>query len=317
VDPSAFLADLERKPEVLNALADHLTEVRPFAGLLDQADRILLLGMGSSAYAAGVAASRLRHRDIDAASELASSDLLPPAGPRLMVVAISASGASTETVEAVARYRGRAQVVALTNVEGGPLAAASDLVVPLLAGVENGGVACRSFQHTLALLLALEAEAVGNATDLPELLRRCAEASADLLDRRAEWLPEVARLLDGRDGVYVAAPARRFSSAQQSALMLREGPRRPGVACETGDWNHVDVYLTRSLGYRLLLLAGARADAELLEWTASRQSTVIAVGEDVAGAAYSVRYRHDEQDDVRLLTEVLVAELLAQRWWAA
>jgi glutamine---fructose-6-phosphate transaminase (isomerizing) len=115
----------------------------------------------------------------------------------------------------------------------------------------------------------------------------------------------------------VAAPARRLCSAQQSALMVREGPRRPAVACETGDWNHVDVYLTASSDYRLLLLAGARADAELLGWTTSRASTVVAVGEDLAGAAYSVRYRHDEQDDVRLIVEVLVAELLAQAWWVS
>jgi glutamine---fructose-6-phosphate transaminase (isomerizing) len=316
VDSAAFLTDLERKPEVLAALADHLAEVRPFAGLLDQADRVLLLGMGSSAYAAGVAASRLRHRDVDAAAELASTDLLPPADPRLVVIAISASAASPETIEAVARYRGRSRVVALTNVDG-PLADVADQVVPLLAGPEVGGVACRSFQHTVALLLALEAEAVGTAMDLTELLVRCAEASADLLDRRAEWLPDVARLLDGPWGVYVAAPARRFASAQQSALMVREGPRRPGMACETGDWSHVDVYLTRSPDYRLLLLAGARADPELLGWTSSRKSTVVAVGEDVPGAQLSVRYRHDEQDDVRLLTEVLVAELVAQRWWAS
>lgn len=30
-----------------------------------------------------------------------------------------------------------------------------------------------------------------------------------------------------------------------------------------------------------------------------------------------LRYLHDDVDDVRLLTEVLVAELVAQKWWAA
>lgn len=317
MDPALFLADLERTPETLDALADHLAAVRPFAGRLDVSERILLLGMGSSAYAAGVSAARLRHRDVDAAAELASNDLLPPASQRLSVIAISASGASPETVEAVARYRGRAQVVALTNVDGSPLAAAADLVVPMLAGPEPGGVACRSYHHTLALLLALEAEAVGTAMDLPAVVRQAAEAAADLLDRRGDWLPEVARLLDGPTGVYVSAPARRFASAQQSALMVREGPRRPSTACETGDWNHVDVYLTSSLDYRLLLLAGARADAELLGWTTSRSSTVVAVGDDLDGATYCLRYAGDDQDDVRLLVEVLVAELLAQHWWAS
>lgn len=53
--------------------------------------------------------------------------------------------------------------------------------------------------------------------------------------------PDVAALVLGPQGTYVAAPARRLRSAQQSALMLRGGPRRPAVACETCDWSNVDV----------------------------------------------------------------------------
>jgi hypothetical protein len=54
--------------------------------------------------------------------------------------------------------------------------------------------------------------------------------------------------------------------------------RRPAVGCETGDWSHVDVYLTKTLDYRTLLLAGSRWEGELLRWTTERTSTVVAVG---------------------------------------
>ena len=40
--------------------------------------------------------------------------------------------------------------------------------------------------------------------------------------------------------------------------MLREGPRRAAIASETGEWSHVDVYLTKTLDYRMLLLPGSR-----------------------------------------------------------
>jgi glucosamine--fructose-6-phosphate aminotransferase (isomerizing) len=98
--------------------------------------------------------------------------------------------------------------------------------------------------------------------------------------------------------------------------MLREGPRRPAVACETGDWSHVDVYLTKSTDYRLMLFAGSRWEDELLRWCAERGSTVVAVGADQPLAAASLRYAGDDNDDVRLLTEVVVAQLLAQSAWA-
>ncbi|MEZ5193916.1 MAG: hypothetical protein R2734_16445 [Nocardioides sp.] len=97
--------------------------------------------------------------------------------------------------------------------------------------------------------------------------------------------------------------------------MLREGPRLPAIGCETGDWSHVDVYLTKTTDYRMLLLAGSRWEPQLLEWTGRRGSTVVAVGADVAGAAATLRYAHDEVEDVRLLTETLVAELLAAHAW--
>ena len=41
----------------------------------------------------------------------------------------------------------------------------------------------------------------------------------------------------------------------------------------------------------------------------------MAVGADVEGAVAAVRYVHDDDADVALLTEVLVAELIAATWW--
>jgi fructoselysine-6-P-deglycase FrlB-like protein len=253
-----------------------------------------------------------------AVAELAGSDLLPPATPDLRVVAVSASGGSRETVDAVRRLRksgSAARFVALTNKADTELESLCDIALTMRAGEEDGGVACRSFQHTLALLLALEARLTVD-DGLPTLLDQAAEASAHLLDTRGAWLPELSQAMLGPSGTHVVAPARRLSSALQSALMLREGPRLPAYACETADWSHVDVYLTKTTDYRLLLLPGSRWEDELLSWVRERGSTLAVVGGEVDGAAVTVRYPHDDVDDVRLLTETLVAELLAADAWA-
>ena len=322
MNADGFLADVEGTPETLRSLADAIDAVEAdrlaFGRLAADVHRILLLGMGSSAYAAGVAAARMRSYGVDAVAELASSDLLPPPSRGTLVVAVSASGSSVETLAAAETYTGRAKVVAVTEQPDSALGRAADLVVPLLVGAEIGGVACRSYRHTLAVLLALGAHLSGRPVGpVASVCRLAADATADLLDRRLEWLPGVADLLAGADGSWVVAPSRRLASAQQSALMVREGPRRPCHAAETADWSHVDVYLTKTLDYRLLLLPGSAYEPELLRWTAERGSTVVCVGADVAGAAATVHYLHDEQDDVRLLAETTVAELVAHRWWAA
>jgi fructoselysine-6-P-deglycase FrlB-like protein len=313
---AGYLADLEQKPTRLRQLADVLERDDPWGALPRGVGDVLFVGMGSSFYAGSVAAARIRRHGRAAVAELASTDLLPPPRPALVVVAISASGESAETLDAIQRYRGRCPIVALTNDPESEVGRTADVVVPMHAGREAGGVACRSFQHTLGLLIAFEHRLAGSdPREVSRLLRQAASASADLLERRGRWLPPVRDALVGPDGLYVAAPARRLSSAQQSALVLREGPRHPAVACETGDWSHVDVYLTKTLDYRLLLFTGSRGDAGLVRWTADRGSTVVSVGSDLPVATRSVRYRGDDEDDVRLLTEALVAELLAHDLW--
>ncbi|WP_326820550.1 SIS domain-containing protein [Streptosporangium sp. NBC_01639] len=331
MDPELYLADLEAKPSALAGLASALTTADPFDEIPAGIRRVVFLGMGSSRYAAGVAALRLRAVGVDAVAEYASAGISSPASPDTLVVAVSATGGSRETLDAVAPHHGRSFVLALTNQPGSAITEGADLVVPMLAGEERGGVSCRTFQHTVGLLLALRNRLTGAGgasgvpgtaldepgLDVPRLLHRTAEATADLLERRGQWLEEAMALLDGPAGVYTIAPAERLSSAQQSALMFREGPRRAADACETGDWSHVDVYLTKTLDYRAILFPGSRYDGQAMDWISERGSTVLTVGGELPGARAAVRYLHDDDPGVALLTETLVAELVAAQWWLA
>jgi fructoselysine-6-P-deglycase FrlB-like protein len=310
-----FLADLEAKPMWLDLLADRFAAGNPFAGVPRDVDRVLLLGMGSSGYAAAVAARDLRVAGIAAAAEPASVDASWPPDARLLVIAISATGASAETLDAVDRYRGRSPIVGLVNDPGSTLASRADVVVEMGAGEEAGGIACRTFQHTGLLLRALETHLTGIEEDLAGLTRRIAAGTSDLLRTSSFWLPSLNEGLASPDGLFVIAPAERLSSAEQGALMVREGPRRPAVACETGDWAHVDVYLTKTIDYRALVFTGSRWDGQALEWLRKRSATVVAVGGDVDGAAHVIRYAGDDDPDVARSTEVLVPELLAATWW--
>ncbi len=271
--------------------------------------------MGSSRFAASVAATDLRVAGIAAAAEPASVDASWPPDPRTLVVAISATGESAETLDAVARYHGRSPVVALVNDPASTLAARADVVVEMGAGEEVGGVACRTFQHSGLLLRGLESHLTGLDEDLAGLTRAVAHATADLLRTSTSWLPQLSRAVASPHGLYLLAPVERFSSAEQGALMVREGPRRPAVACETGDWSHVDVYLAKSLDYRAILFAGSRWDGQAVEWLTKRGATFVAVGGEIPGAHGVIRYDGDEDPDIARHAEVLVPELLAASWW--
>jgi glutamine---fructose-6-phosphate transaminase (isomerizing) len=161
-------------------------------------------------------------------------------------------------------------------------------------------------------LLTLEDQLLGSRV-ASSAARRAADASAELIERHASWLPEIHSLLTTADGSWYLAPVERLSSALQGALMMRESPRRRADGCETGDWSHVDAYLTDALDYRSVVFTGSRYDAAAAERMIASRSTSIAVGGTLSGASFEVRYPGEDDTAVALLTEILVAELLAAK----
>jgi glucosamine--fructose-6-phosphate aminotransferase (isomerizing) len=302
--------DVLAAPGMLAGPDPGLASIRQMAG---RARRVLFLGMGSSRFAALDAAALLRAHGIDAAAEFASTGTPQPPSPDTLVLAISATGGSAETVAAMRRHLGASMVVGVTSIPASAIGREADACLAI-AGDGPSGVACASHRSTVAILretCGLLARAAAPPAGWREL---AATAIAELLDRRAEWLPRATELLGGGP-VHVLAPAERLGAGEQSALMLREVPRVPAGACETGDWSHVDVYLTKRPGYRALMLGGSDHEAEVMEWAAERAFTVVTVGGGLAGSALDIGLPGD--DAVRPLVEPLVPELLAAELWAA
>jgi glucosamine--fructose-6-phosphate aminotransferase (isomerizing) len=312
VNPDAFIADVLAAPETLAAVLDAYDRPgSPLAPLTDRpldGRRVVFIGMGSSRYAALDAAAALRARGIAAVAEYASAEVVTPPGPDVVAVGISASGTTEETVAALARHHGTSTSVAITNAPESALADAADIVLPLLAGEERGGVACRTFQATRAVLLRL----CGVPT---AALAAAPAAQAALLEARDGWLEPLLATLEGGPAVYAIAPAEREASALQAALMFREGPRIAADGCETGDWLHVDVYLSKYPGYRALLFGGSRFDPGVMEWARERSSTIVSIGRPVPGATLHVGFPYADHALVSALVEVSVAELAAGAWW--
>ncbi len=143
MDPLLFQRDIERTPQTLRALAGELNTSNPWAELFSaeiRTDRkIVLLGMGSSHFANSVLALRLQAHGICAMATLASTDPLPAVKAQDFVIAVSASGCSAETVDAIAKYSGMCHTIALTNTSGSVIEKACDSHVSMLAEKEEGG----------------------------------------------------------------------------------------------------------------------------------------------------------------------------------
>ena len=304
MDPIKFGHDLARKADLAHALS---TQKFSWPDLSGQS--LVFMGMGSSAFAAQSMVTRLQACGCDVSFTLSSNPTPPQASTDKTLIAISASGNSVETNEAFDNASGFKQKIWVTNA-----AERGKTTVAMHAGEESGGVASLTYMATHVALLRLY-ESLGCIKELNSSIDAAAVAIADIYSRKDSWLPELINHIKSPAGSYYIAPADRFCSAQQSALMMRESPRLPSVPCETGDWSHIDVYLTKTLDYRAILFPGSQWEDQLFKWTRERESKVLTIGFDHPDATKSFRYKNDSDPLVRLLAETTFAEILAQHLW--
>ena len=274
----------------------------PLAGVLSampRERRFAFAGLGSSRYVGLLAASELRAAGGSAWVEYASTGRPTAPGTDLVFVAISASGRTAEVVAAARRHRGKSMVVAVTNDPGSALASEADHVLPLYAGAEGAGIATRTFRATVAVLAMLGGRP-------PASLESTVAELAVALESAEPWVTATADALEGASAIDVLADAGTLGLADQAALMLREAPRLPAVAHDTGDWPHTAVYLALP-GHRVLLFPGAAADAEVIATVERRGGMVLPVPQVPAGEASDV-FR-------RTIVESVLVELLATELW--
>jgi glucosamine--fructose-6-phosphate aminotransferase (isomerizing) len=195
--------------------------------------RVVFVACGTSYHAAlsgRMMVERLAGLRAEAAiaSEFRYGDLLP--GPDTLVVAISQSGETADTVGAVkaARQAG-ASVLSITNVVGSAIARESGRVLYTHAGPEIGVASSKTFTATLAACYLL-AVALGRARgyltgidgrkcldDLIEIPRLMEGALA--LDAR---VAELARTLVGYENMLYLGRGLQYGVALEGALKLKE-----------------------------------------------------------------------------------------------
>ncbi len=167
--PDFMLKEIHEQPRVVGDTLDgrlvdgriSFPELDDIEGSIDDIDCVTIVGCGTS-YHAGLIARQLIEKwsrvpvSVEIASEFRYRD--PIVTPRTLVVAITQSGETADTLEAMKQSRAKgAKVVAITNVAGSRATRESDAVLFIKAKMEVSVAATKSFlaQNTLLALLAL------------------------------------------------------------------------------------------------------------------------------------------------------------------
>ena len=309
---AGFVNDINELPNLLTDLSTK----KIFENFsLSKNQLLYLVGMGSSYFAAQDAARYLRSVGYLAIAEIASAETPSVFPDNTVVIAISASGNSIEVLKFVEKIPSNVKTIALTREQNSKLAKVVDEVVLLPIKEETGGVSIWSYRATAIALFQI-IENLDLYSSVKESVLNAAREIKKLIDSKNQWLESFMNLTKSSDGIYLMAPAERYGSSLQGALMFREGPRFPADGCETGDWSHVDVYLTKTLDYKALIFSGSIWDQQAVDWLNNRKSSFGSIGNYQQGNIASIEI---ESDDVltQILTELLVPELMAAKLWEA
>jgi glutamine---fructose-6-phosphate transaminase (isomerizing) len=158
----------------------------------------------------------------------------------VLAVGLSQSGHTTEILETLewARDCG-AQLVAITNTEGSPLADLADVALVTQAGVERAVPATKTFTCQLAALAVLS---VGLGADLStDELRRLPDAISELLAGAAGpgyGLDAIVAELADVDGLVVSARGLAYSAALEVALKIKEACYLHAMGISYADLQH-------------------------------------------------------------------------------
>ncbi|HEU4671446.1 MAG TPA: glutamine--fructose-6-phosphate transaminase (isomerizing) [Candidatus Limnocylindrales bacterium] len=312
-----FMAkEIHEQPQALRqAIAgrvgqDNRIVVSELDGLLEAiraADRVELVACGSAYYASLVGAAALEDWTAIPARATVGSEFRyapPPLSARSLVIAVTQSGETADTIAPTRLARGAGcPVIAVTNTVGSAITREADAVLFLQAGPEIAVAASKTFVTqvtTLVVLAAAIAKARGALSDSEELalgaaLRALPDAAQTVIDRVAPDAPAIARRYVNMHGFMYVGRGFGFPAALEGALKLKEVSYVHAEGYAAGELKHGPISLldaeyplvavaTRSSVYDKLVsnvMEGRARDARVLAVATDGDEGIVRIADEV------------------------------------
>jgi glucosamine--fructose-6-phosphate aminotransferase (isomerizing) len=231
-----FEREIREQPDVWERLAHADAAVRLARALEGE---IVLVGSGSSLFAAQLGALALRRRSISAnalAATEASSDKNAYQGR--VVVAVSQSGRSSDVLAALDGLHPR-RTIALTNTARSPLGERADLTIDVGAGPERAIPATKSVSATIAILLSAATLLGGEHTrEAKDLIETAQSIRAWLTGSGTAPVNDAAAQIAQRHDVMVLGTDYGAPIAREAALKFKEATYLHAEGFEAGEFRH-------------------------------------------------------------------------------
>ena len=285
--------------------------------VLKNCERICVVACGTAMHAGLVAQSLVRsilrmHMEVEYASEFMYMD--PVIDDKTLVLAISQSGETIDTLEALKYARGQgAKSIAVINVKGSSIARESDYVMYTYAGPEIAVASTKAYTTQIAALFALigRMAVVRGAFNeeqekaFVDALMQAPDAIQKVLDRKEEMHHIARGLLEAKDA-FMLGRGLDYAILLEGALKLKEVSYIHTEAYASGELKHGTIALITEKTPVVALVTQERVrDKELsnIREVQSRGASVVVLvkdGIDLADADYTHVFTLPAMDDVAM-----------------
>lgn len=297
--------------------------------LFTECEHICIVACGTAMHAGLVAQALVKsilhmHIEVQMASEFMYSD--PVIDEKTLVIAVSQSGETIDTLEAVkyAKNRG-AKCLAIINVKGSSIARESDYVLYTNAGPEIAVASTKAYTTQLAvfyLIVARMAHSRGVFDDAQTQsfvreLQRTPEVMKKVLERRRD-IHVVAKKVLGAKDLFMIGRGLDYSILLEGSLKLKEVSYIHSEAYASGELKHGPIALiTQDTPVVATVTQEKLMSKELsnIKEVKSRGADIVVfIKESIAGdlaKEYEIFTLPDMQDEFMVLPASVALQLLA------
>jgi glutamine---fructose-6-phosphate transaminase (isomerizing) len=257
----------EQSNSIRDALRTEQVYYDQFAKKIIDADKIFIVACGTSYHAGLVGSLALAklagiNARVVIASEF-SEEALTLVTPKSVVLAISQSGETMDTLNAVrdAKAKG-ATILSILNVLGSTLMRLSTVYIDQNAGPEIGVASTKAFTSQIVILLRLAATvgrkkgevSAKEITELESELHRVPALIQNVISTKNDEIRKIAEELDGASSLCFLGRGINVPTALEGRLKLLELSYIPAIAYPAGESKHGFIALIQE-GFPVIFVA--------------------------------------------------------------
>ncbi|MFL0250264.1 SIS domain-containing protein [Clostridium neuense] len=193
---------------------------------------------------------------------------------KTLVVAISQTGTSRGTLEAVGRARKLGfPILGITDFKASPLGQLSSVQLGLDCGEENSNAKTKGYSSTLAMLMRLTVAIAlkkgtinsNKAEEILSELKACVEELEEIIEKTIKWC-EATGFGKGMENVFVLGCGMNYGTALEGQLKLMETMCVPTLFNDIEEFSH-GMHRAINKNSSVIILNSEHACTELMEKT--------------------------------------------------